>query len=49
MTRTDVRKLAWTLRLIGYGMLAVTVALMLFATQRTSAAPATSASARLVK
>ena len=25
MTRTDVRKLAWTLRLIGYGMLAVTV------------------------
>jgi biotin operon repressor len=49
MTRTDVRKLAWTLRLIGYGMLAVTVSLMLFATQLTSAAPSMSASARLAK
>ena len=49
MTRTDVRKLTWTLRLIGYGMLAVTVGLMLFATQLTSAAPSTFASARLSK
>jgi hypothetical protein len=49
MTRTDVRKLAWTLRLIGYGMLTVTVGLMLFATQLSSAAPSTFASARPAK
>lgn len=28
MTRTDVRKIAWTLRLIGYGLLASAAAVM---------------------
>jgi hypothetical protein len=49
MTRTDVKKLAWTLRLIGYGMLFGTVAMMLFGVQRTSTAPGSSVQARLVK
>ena len=48
MTRTDVRKLAWTLRLIGYGMLVGALALMFLGTARTSAAPAAS-SVRVVR
>ncbi|HEX4585616.1 MAG TPA: hypothetical protein VH183_12365 [Burkholderiaceae bacterium] len=49
MTRTDVKKVAWTLRLIGYGMLFGAFALMLLSGQHTAAAPGSSASARLVK
>jgi len=37
MTRTDVRKVAWTLRLIGYGMLVGAAALMFLGTQHASA------------
>ena len=48
MTRTDVRKLAWTLRLIGYGMLVGALALMVLGTTRSSAAPAAS-SARIAR
>ncbi len=39
MTRTDVRKLAWVLRLIGYGMLGGAATLMLLGASRVSAAP----------
>ena len=48
MTRTDVRKLAWTLRLIGYGMLVAALSLMVLGTQHSSAAPSAS-SARVVR
>ncbi len=37
MTRTDVRKIAWTLRLIGYGMLVGAGALMFLGAQHASA------------
>jgi len=37
MTRTDVRKLAWILRLIGLGMLGGAAALMLLGAGRVSA------------
>ena len=37
MTRTDVRKLAWTLRLIGYSLLVAAAALMFLGTQHASA------------
>ena len=37
MTRTDVRKLAWTLRLIGCGMLMGAAALMFLGTEHASA------------
>jgi len=33
MTRAEVRKVAWTLRLIGYGMLSGAVAVMVLATR----------------
>lgn len=39
MTRSDVKKLAWTLRLAGYGMLAGAAALMFVGGQHASAAP----------
>jgi len=39
MTRSDVKKLAWTLRLIGYSMLAGAAALMFVGGQYASAAP----------
>jgi hypothetical protein len=37
MTRTDVRKVAWTLRLIGFGMLIGAAAVMFLGTERASA------------
>ena len=37
MTRSDVKKLAWTLRLIGFGLLISAAALMFFGTQHASA------------
>jgi len=37
MTRTDVRKLAWTLRLLGLGMLGGAAVLMLMSAGRLSA------------
>jgi hypothetical protein len=40
MTRTDVRKLAWTLRLVGYGLLMGAAALMFLGSEHASAAPA---------
>ncbi|HUD24069.1 MAG TPA: hypothetical protein VMQ45_00145 [Burkholderiaceae bacterium] len=49
MTRRDVKKLAWALRLVGYGLLGGAVALMFLGADRTSAAPAAFASARLIR
>ena len=48
MTRTDVRKLAWTLRLIGYGMLVAAAALMFLGTQHASASSSRTPPASLV-
>ncbi len=45
MTRTDVRKVAWTLRLIGYGLLVGAAALMFLGTQHASASSSRSPSA----
>ena len=49
MTRSDVKKLAWTLRLIGYGLLGGALTLMALGAGHSSAAPSSFASARLVK
>jgi hypothetical protein len=49
MTRSDVKKLAWSLRLIGYGMLVGAVALMFLGTQHALASSAKPASTALVK
>ena len=49
MTRSNVKKLAWTLRLIGYGMLAGAVALMFLGTQHALASSAKPASTSLPK
>lgn len=49
MTRSDVKKLAWTLRVIGYGMLVGAVALMFLGTQHALASSAKPASTALVK
>jgi hypothetical protein len=49
MTRSDVKKLAWTLRLIGFGLLGGAVTLMVLGAERTSAAPASSAPVQLVR
>jgi len=38
MTRSDVRKIAWTLRLVGYGLLMGAVALMFLASGHATAA-----------
>ena len=37
MTRSDVRKLAWTLRLVGYGLLVGAAALMFLGGEHASA------------
>jgi hypothetical protein len=49
MSRSEVRKLAWTLRLIGYGLLVGAAALMVLGTQHASATSGRPASASLVK
>jgi len=49
MSRSEVRKLAWTLRLIGYGLLIGAAALMVLGTQHASASSARSASALVTK
>jgi hypothetical protein len=49
MTRTNVRKLAWTLRLIGCGLLMGAAALMFLGTQHASASSSRVASAPFVK
>ena len=49
MTRSDVKKLAWTLRLIGCGLLVGAAALMFAGTQHASASSARPASASFVK
>ncbi len=49
MTRSDVKKVAWTLRLIGYGLLAGAFALMAMGAQRVSATPGAPAPVSIVK
>jgi len=49
MTRSDVKKLAWTLRLIGYGLLVSAGALMFLGTEHASATSSRPASASYVK
>ncbi len=49
MTRSDVKKLAWTLRLIGFAMLMGAAALMFLGTERASASSTRPASSTLVK
>jgi drug/metabolite transporter (DMT)-like permease len=49
MTRSDVKKVAWTLRLIGCGMLVGTFLLTLLGSERTSAATGSPLSARLAR
>jgi hypothetical protein len=49
MTRSNVKKLAWTLRLLGYGMLMGAAALMFLGTEHASANSARSVSAPFVK
>ncbi len=49
MTRSDVKKLAWTLRLIGYGLLVGAAALMFLGTEHASASSGRSASTPFVK
>jgi len=49
MTRSDVKKVAWTLRLIGYGLLVGSLALVAMGAPHASAAPACSTSAPCVK
>jgi hypothetical protein len=39
MSKTDVRKLAWVLRLVGYGMLIGSAAMLFLGVQHASAAP----------
>jgi len=49
MTRSDVRKVAWTLRLIGYGMLVGAAALMFVGSGHASGTPGRIASTPFVK
>jgi hypothetical protein len=49
MTRTDVRKLAWTLRLVGYGLLMGAAALMFIGVHASAAPSAHPASPSYVK
>jgi hypothetical protein len=49
MTRSDVKKLAWTLRLIGFGMLAGAAALVFVGGEHASAAQGRVMSARLTR
>jgi hypothetical protein len=49
MTRSDVKKLAWTLRLIGCSLLVGAAALMFVGTQHASASSARSTSPSFVK
>lgn len=49
MTRSNVKKLAWTLRLIGYGMLMGAAALMFLGTEHASASSARPSSSAFVK
>jgi hypothetical protein len=49
MTRSDVKKLAWTLRLIGFGLLISAAALMFLGSQHASATSSAPASASTVK
>jgi hypothetical protein len=44
MTRTNVKKLAWTLRLIGYGLLISAAAVLFLGTQHASATSSGTAS-----
>src|ERR1700739_1477114 len=49
MTRTDVRKLAWVLRLIGYGLLIGSAAMLCMGVQHAAAASGRSAPPPIVK
>ncbi|MBV8209210.1 MAG: hypothetical protein JO133_04010 [Burkholderiaceae bacterium] len=49
MSKTDVRKLAWVLRLIGYGMLIGSAAMLFLGVQHASAASSGSAPLAVVK
>lgn len=49
MTRSNVRKIAWTLRLIGYSLLMGAATLMFLGTQHASATPGRIASAPFIK
>ncbi|HEX4599066.1 MAG TPA: hypothetical protein VH278_14835 [Burkholderiaceae bacterium] len=49
MTRSDVKKLAWTLRLVGYGLLMSAAALMFLGTQHASATSSRPSSTPYVK
>jgi len=49
MTRTDVRKLALVLRLIGYGMLIGSAAMLFLGVQHASAATARPAAPAIVR
>ncbi len=49
MTRSNVKKLAWTLRLTGYSLLMGAAALMFLGTEHASASSARSVSAPFVK
>jgi hypothetical protein len=49
MTRSDVKKLAWTLRLIGFGMLMGAAALMFLGTEHAAASSGRPASSAFAK